>query len=130
MNAITEIANDHCQLSSAQGALYTNIWGLLCAKYLGSVCPSGFFPELRPCLENSGLFSEWVLLFFSKHFQNQGLQCFFRLIFPLFYCGLNLTPCRHCISVKFPLHCVRQDLGLFISPGTGFSLVLLFAEVL
>lgn len=34
-----------------------------------------------------------------------------------FYCVLNLTPCRHCISVKFPQLCVRQDLGLFISPG-------------
>lgn len=118
MNAITVIANGHCQLSNCPD---TPIFRACYTVNTRAQFPLQiFFVALRPCLEKTGLFSEWVLVLWSKHFQNYGPQWFW-VDFSPFYCVLNLTPCRYCIFVKFLLLFVRQDLGLFISPGAGIS---------
>lgn len=104
MNAITVIANDHCQLSNCSGGIgNTNICHLLYGKYQGSVSPSDFFPSAEAMPGEHQVVCRVGAAFVIQALPKSGPTMLFGLIFfPLFYCVLNLTPCRPCISVKFP----------------------------
>lgn len=92
-------------LQLLRGHWYTNICHLLYGKYQGSVSPLDFFPSAEAMPGEHQVVCRVGAAFVIQALPKSGPTMLLGW-FPSpplhFYCVLNLTPCRPCISVKFP----------------------------